>query len=184
MSTLGQSPPPERRTGGSASVLDGDRRVKIDAPTLITVSALAWATANVFHEIVGHAGAAVVLGIPVRAVSSTTAVIDFKEIESAAQLRIIAGAATPVNVVTGALALAALRWLNVKSTPMRYYLWLFASISFVMGTWNMITVPLLGGACSRGPGGPSSSRFPRLPMPDRPRTSLAVHSGSSAAGSR
>ena len=145
MSKTEQSPPPARRTGEPASVVDSDRRVEIDTATLFTVSALAWATANVFHEIVGHAGSAVALGIPVRAVSTTTALIDWEEIESAAQVRVIVGAATPVDVLTGVLALAALRWLNVKSMPMRYFLWLFASISFTMATWNMVTSPLLGG---------------------------------------
>ena len=127
---------------GQAS--DGDRRVEIDTPTLITVSAMAWAVANVCHEIVGHAGAAVVLGIPVRAVSTTTAWVDWTAIESAAQARIIDAAATPVNILTGALALAALRWLHVYSVPLRYFLWLFATVSFTMATWNMVTVALLG----------------------------------------
>lgn len=62
----------------------------------------------------------------------------------AAQVRVIAAAATVVNVLTGALALAALRWLNVRTAPMRYFLWLFAAVSFLMATWNMVTLPLLG----------------------------------------
>jgi hypothetical protein len=121
-----------------------DRRVEIDTPTLITVSALAWAVANIFHEIVGHAGAAVVLGIPVRAVSTTTAYVDWTAIESVTEDRVINAAATPVNVLTGALALAVLRWLQVSSTATRYFLWLFATVSFTMATWNMVTLPLLG----------------------------------------
>jgi len=133
--------PPESVVARSS---DRDRGVEIDTPTLIAVSALAWAVANVFHEIVGHAGAAVVLGIPVRAVSTTTAYVDWTAIDSATQDRIINAAATPVNVLTGTLALAALRWLHMKSVPMRYFLWLFAVVSFTMATWNMVTVPLLG----------------------------------------
>ena len=100
--------------------------------------------ANVLHEIVGHAGAAVVLGIPVRAISTTTAFIDAQAIDSVAQDRIINAAATPVNVLTGAFAIAALRWVHVHSTAMRYFLWLFATVSFTMATWNMVTVALLG----------------------------------------
>jgi hypothetical protein len=100
--------------------------------------------ANVFHEIVGHAGAAVVLGIPVRAVSTTTASLDWDAIESATQDRIINAAATPVNLLTGALALVLLRWMHVKSPATRYFLWLFAVVSVTMATWNMVTVPLLG----------------------------------------
>ena len=139
-----QHSPPVARPEEAAARVSGGDRVEIDTPTLITVSALAWAVANVFHEIVGHAGAAVVLGIPVRAVSTTTAYVDWTAIESAAEDRIINAAATPVNVVTGALALAALRWLHVHSAATRYFLWLFAVISFTMAAWNMVTLPLLG----------------------------------------
>ena len=135
----------ERPESVASRVSDADRNVEIDTPTLITVSALAWALANAFHEIVGHAGAAVVLGIPVRAISTTTASVDWEAIEFAAQARFIDAAATPVNVLTGALALAALRWININSTATRYFLWLFAVVSFTMATWNMVTVPLLGG---------------------------------------
>jgi hypothetical protein len=144
VSTVQRTRSQERSPLGPGSVEARPVRVEIDTPTLITVSALAWAVANIFHEIVGHAGAAVVLGIPVRAVSTTTASLDWDAIESATQDRIINAAATPVNLLTGALALVALRWLTVKSPPMRYFLWLFAVVSFTMVTWNMVTVPLLG----------------------------------------
>jgi hypothetical protein len=144
MSRTEQIHSPERYQGVPALLEEADRRVEIDTPTLITVSALAWVTANVLHEIVGHAGAAVVLGIPVRAISTTTAFIDWTAIDSAAQDRIINAAATPVNVLTGFLALAALRWMQVKRTPVGYFLWLFAVVSFTMATWNMVTLPLLG----------------------------------------
>lgn len=137
------SPPVLRPEQVAAPASDRDR-VEIDTPTLMTVSALAWALANVFHEIVGHAGAAVVLGVPVRAVSTTTAYVDWTAVETATQDRIITAAATPVNVATGALALAALRWLHVHSTPVRYFLWLFTVVSFTMAAWNMVTLPLLG----------------------------------------
>ena len=141
---MGQTPlvaPPEH-VAGQGPGRDGS--VEIDTPTLITVSALAWALANVLHEIVGHAGAAVVLGVPVRAVSTTTAYVDWTAIESAAENRIINAAATPVNVVTGALALVALRRLHAHRTATRYFLWLFATVSFAIAVMNMVTVALLG----------------------------------------
>ena len=134
----------KRSSLGSRPVDGGLGRVEIDAPTLVTVSALAWALANVFHEIVGHAGAAVALGIPVRAVSTTTFSLDWDAVESVTEDRIINAAATPVNLLTGMLALAVLRWLPVKHSPLRYFLWLFAMVSFTMATWNMVTIPLLG----------------------------------------
>lgn len=130
---------------GSQLVVAGDDHgVDIDTPTLISVSALAWVAANVFHEIVGHAGAAVLLGIPIRAISTTTASLEWDAIESITQDRIINAAATPVNVVTGAIAVAALRWLPTKNVALHYFLWLFAAVSFTMATWNMVTLGILG----------------------------------------
>ena len=134
----------KRSSFGSRPVDGGPGRVEIDAPTLVTVSALAWVLANVFHEIVGHAGAAVALGIPVRAVSTTTFSLDWDAVESVTEDRIINAAATPVNLLTGMLALVVLRWLHVKRPPLRYFLFLFAVVSFTMATWNMVTIPLLG----------------------------------------
>lgn len=142
MSTTQHEAPRKRPSPEPGPAEDRPGRVEVDTPTLIVVSALAWAVANVFHEIVGHAGAAVALGVPVRAVSTTTFYVE--GIESAAQNQIINAAATPVNLVTGALALMVLRWLHTDSAPWRYFLWLFAVISFTMATWNMVTVPLLG----------------------------------------
>ena len=52
-----------------------ERQLEVDVPTLIALSTVAWALADVLHEVVGHAGAAVLLGVPVRAVSTTTAYI-------------------------------------------------------------------------------------------------------------
>lgn len=142
MSTTQHEAPRKRSSPEPGPVEVRPGRVEVDTPTLIIVSALAWAVANVFHEIVGHAGAAVALGVPVRAVSTTTFYVE--GIESAAQNQIINAAATPVNLVTGALALVGLRWLRIDSAPWRYFLWLFAVISFTMATWNMVTIPLLG----------------------------------------
>ena len=52
-----------------------ERFFGIDLPTLAAISSLAWILVNVSHEIIGHAGSAFLLGIPVRAVSTTTASI-------------------------------------------------------------------------------------------------------------
>lgn len=136
---------PEQPPAGPGPVGPRPGRVEIDTPTLVTVSALAWAAADVAHEIVGHAGAAAVLGIPVRAVSTTTFSLEWEAIESATQDQLINAAATPVNLLTGVLALVVLRSLHVENGPWRYFLWLFAVVSFTMATWNLVTIPLLGG---------------------------------------
>lgn len=121
------------------------RRMVIDIPTLVAISAVAWALANILHEIVGHAGAAVLVGIPARAVSTTTAYIDWGQIQSVGEARIILAAGTVVNLITGALALIVLHSRKVTNSASRYFLWQFATISFIIATLNLVSAPLMGG---------------------------------------
>lgn len=115
-----------------------EARIEVDVPTLIAVSAVAWALVDVLHEIVGHAGAAVMLGIPVKAVSTTTAYIAGDQIHSYADVRTIDAAGSVLNLVTGGLALLALRSGRVTSAASRYFLWLFATISLIVVTLNLL----------------------------------------------
>lgn len=115
-----------------------ERRIEIDLPTLIALSTVAWALTDVLHEVIGHAGAAVLVGVPVRAVSTTTAYIVGDEIESLGEVRTINAAGTVLNLVTGGLALLALRSARVTSSAFRYFLWLFATMSFVVSTLNLL----------------------------------------------
>ncbi len=112
--------------------------IEVDVPTLIAVSAVAWALVDVLHEIVGHAGAALLLGIPVKAVSTTTVYIAGDQIHSFADVRTIDAAGSVLNLVTGGLALLALRSGKVTSAASRYFLWLFATISLIVVTLNLL----------------------------------------------
>ncbi len=122
-----------------------EKRPLIDIPTLIAISMTAWALANVFHEVVGHAGSALALGIAVEAVSTTTVFFEPTQNVSLADYRILHAAATVVNVLTGALALAALHFRMTKSKSIRCFLWLFATMSLIIAAMNLVTAPLLGG---------------------------------------
>lgn len=130
-------------------LMTGDEEnVRIDLPTLIAVSILAWALVDILHEIVGHAGAAVWLGFPVRAVSTTTAYIDVDwsriiESQGFGPIRFYVAAGTVVNIISGALALCALRCYKGPSAA-RYFLWLFATFSAVIVTMNLVSAPLMG----------------------------------------
>ncbi len=55
-----------------------ETRLGIDKPTLVAISTMAWILVNVSHEIIGHAGSAALLGLPVRVVSTTTAYIEIR----------------------------------------------------------------------------------------------------------
>lgn len=122
----------------SPAVGSRERRIEIDVPTLIALSIVAWALADVLHEVVGHAGAAVLLGAPVRAVSTTTVYIAWDQIQTVGDVRTIDAAATVLNLVTGGLALLALRSRRVTSAASRYFLWLFATFSLIVVTLNLL----------------------------------------------
>ena len=121
-----------------AAVESRERRIEVDVPTMIALSTAAWALVDVLHEIVGHAGAAVLLGVPVRAVSTTTAYLAWDQVQTVGDARTIDAAATVLNLVTGGLALLALRSRRVKSAASRYFLWLFATFSLIVATLNLL----------------------------------------------
>lgn len=117
-------------------ILANRSRIEIDVPTLIAVSTVAWALVDVLHEVVGHVGSAVLLGIPVNAVSTVGTFRD--TIDSLWASRTYLASGTVVNFVTGGLALLALRSRMVMSAASRYFLWLFAMISLMWVPANLI----------------------------------------------
>jgi len=121
------------------------RGIETDVPTMIAVSTVAWALADALHEVVGHAGAAVLLGVPVRAVSTATVFIEADQIRSVWDYRIIHAAPTLINLVSAGLALLALHSRWARSSTSRYFLWLFATISVILATVNLVFGPLGGG---------------------------------------
>ena len=101
------------------------RRTEIDILTLIAITVIAWSIVNFLHEAIGHAGSAALLGIPVRAVSTTTMYIEWSQIDSAAENMIIHAAGPGMNLLTGIIALLLLRSQKVTDSATRYFLWLF-----------------------------------------------------------
>jgi len=122
-----------------------ESKSRIDILTLIAISVIAWSLANFLHEAIGHAGSAALLGIPVRAVSTTTMYIEWSQIDSAAQNVIIHAAGTGLNLFSGIIALLLLRSQKVTDSATRYFLWLFSTVSFILVTINLISAPLIGG---------------------------------------
>ena len=120
------------------------KHIEIDLLTLISVSIVAWSLANVLHEIVGHAGAATLLGIPVRAVSTIAMFIDGDQVVSLFENRIIHAGGTIMNLVTGIIALVVLRSPKITHSATRYFLWLFSTVSFIIATLNLVSAPLIG----------------------------------------
>jgi hypothetical protein len=122
-----------------------EQRLVIDIPTLVAISTMAWVLVNVSHEIIGHAGSAALLGMPVRAVSTTTAYIEWDRASSIGAYTIINAAGTMVNLICGVAALILLNLKRQANSATRYFLWLFSTFSFIIVAMNLISVNLIGG---------------------------------------
>jgi hypothetical protein len=120
----------------------------------MAIATVAWTLFAFLHEVVGHGGAAILLGETVRGVLTTTVHIeDFYELDHVTGrigwwgFRTVAAAGTGVNFVTAALALLLLDSGSITQPAVRYFLWLFATISLFQQAFWMAVMPYteLGG---------------------------------------
>ena len=105
-----------------------DHKDAIDVPTVIAIAALAYTTANLVHEGLGHGGAALLVGARPQMLNAIFFNYDEAGVSRAAQ-RVIQAAGSIANVLVG-LPLLALSG-RVRSTPWRYFLWLFAAVNLL-----------------------------------------------------
>jgi hypothetical protein len=106
-------------------------------PTLIGIAVVAWTVFSLLHQVVGHAGVAILLGERVKGVSSTAWNMadsweSIVERVGVWGFRSIVVGGPVVNFITGALALLLLRADWVDRSSMRYFLWFFATVSFLL----------------------------------------------------
>lgn len=135
----------KNETGWMKRMARDRKHIEIDILTLIAISIVVWALTDILHEIVGHAGSAAALGIPVRAVSTTTMYLEWDQVDSVFENGIIHAAGAGMNLITGVIALLLLRSRKIASSAARYFLWLFSSMSFIIVAMNLISAPLIGG---------------------------------------
>jgi len=123
-------------------------------PTIAAIGIVAWCIFAVLHEILGHAGAAILLGEQVQgAVTTTVHIADFYNLEHVTDrigwwgFRTVAAAGTFVNFLAATLALLFLRSKSVTLPAMRYFLWFFATLSIFQQAFWLAVMPFasLGG---------------------------------------
>src|SRR5881628_2496491 len=105
------------------------RSARVDVPTVIAISALAYTLANIVHEGLGHGGACVLVGARPTVLNA----IFFEYDELAATLvqqRWISAGGTIANVLVGLPILRVLRRERLPSS-LRYFLWLFAAVNLL-----------------------------------------------------
>jgi hypothetical protein len=122
-----------------------ESHLEIDIPTLVAISITAWALVDLLHEIVGHGGAALLMGIPVRAISTTTIYIPWDQVQSIRQYRILHIGGTFINLLTGGIAFLLLYFHKSLSRATRCFLWLFTTMSFVVVIMYLVSATAIGG---------------------------------------
>ena len=123
---------------------------RINIPTLIAITIITWSMVNVTHETLGHAGFGLLSGFQIKAVNTTTAYLDVNWENEITQngfqkLRLFLYGGVLMNLITGIIALCILRYVKFNNAQGRYFLWLFASFSYVVVVMNFVTAPLTGG---------------------------------------
>lgn len=124
------------------------KNLKIDIATLVAISIVAWVLVVSLHEIVGHAGSAVLMGLDVRLATSTGVNIPSDQVSydlwSSVEARTLLAGGTVVNLITGAIALLVLYFLKPTSKTWQYFLWLFATFSFIIVIMYLVTTTAIG----------------------------------------
>src|SRR5262245_4544222 len=95
-----------------------------DPATIIAISIVAFAIANLLHEGVGHGGACVLTGGHAKVLSSV-------HFECDRDSRFIAAGGTLVNIIAGFLCWLALRFVKRASGHLQYFLWLLVTINLL-----------------------------------------------------
>ncbi len=124
------------------------RNLKIDIPTLVAISIVAWVLAVSLHEVVGHAVPALLMGLDVRLATSTGVNIPSDQVPydlwNSFQARTLLAGGTVVNFLTGGLALLLLHFRKPTSKAFQYLLWLFATFSLVIVVMYLVSTTAIG----------------------------------------
>src|SRR5512132_726357 len=102
----------------------------LDRPTIIAISALAYALANVVHEGLGHGGACLLLGA--RPTMFNAIFFNYDETTTSDSVqRAISAAGSIVNVIVGLPLIRLLRSRISLPPRWRYFLWLFSAVNLL-----------------------------------------------------
>lgn len=111
--------------------------------TIGAIAVIAYCLANILHEAVGHGGACLLVGATPKALNAIYFEWDGKSVPQLSR-RIIAAGGGFINLLTGILALAALRSGRTRATSARYFLWLFSAVSLLMAFGYLLFSGVLG----------------------------------------
>ena len=113
-----------------------------DLPTVLSIAVLAYMLANLVHEGLGHGGVCLALGGHATALNAIYFDYDAESVSSGA-VRWIAAGGTLANLAIFAATAPLLR-LEALSAPLRYFVWLYASLNLLQGCGYLLFSGVLG----------------------------------------
>lgn len=115
-----------------------------DRLTVIAIAVIAYAGLYITHEIIGHCGAAGILGTRCRVISSTNIPLVKAITEIPAwKYNIILVAGTTANWVVGLICLVLLRAWRIAQPALRYFLWLSMCVNLFLPSGYMAVAPII-----------------------------------------
>jgi hypothetical protein len=110
-----------------------------DLLTLVALSLLAYMAADMVHEGLGHGGACLLVGAPVRLLTSASCVGDLRAL-SPTRVRLFAAGGCIANLLAAAAFLAAFARARAASDATRCFLWLSTVMNlFIPGGYLMVS---------------------------------------------
>jgi len=107
------------------------------ALTIVAVAIVAYAAADVVHEVVGHLLVARLSGITALSISSVA-------LQTVQRSRVVSAAGTTANIGAGVLAFVLLAQVR-RFDPLRYFLWLFGFVSLMNSGYLVFSAALNSG---------------------------------------
>lgn len=112
-----------------------------DRFTVIAIAVIAYAGANICHEIIGHCGMALLVGTKCTLISSTY--IPLATQPPMWKYRIIVVAGSTANWTFALLCLGLIRSLRTTNPGLRYFLWLSLCVNLFLPSTYLLAAPVI-----------------------------------------
>ena len=122
--------------------MTSDETTSSDLLTVIAIAVLAYAGANISHEIIGHCGTMVLLGGKCNYIS-TTYIRTAPELPIEWKFRIDAFAGSAANWLVALLCLRLLRAWRSASPGLRFFLWLSTCVNLFLPSTYLLVSPVI-----------------------------------------
>ena len=114
---------------------------QIDRLTVVAIAIIAYAGANIAHELIGHCGMAVLMGTKCTVLSSTYIPLD--PIPPLRKYNILVVAGCAGNFTSALVCLGLLRLIKARRPRLRYLLWLLMSVNLFLASTYITVAPII-----------------------------------------